>query len=110
MLHERAVALRRAGKSRREIREILGPMSNSTLDRALQGTPPPDWTRRPNAKDEARATARELRVQGRDYEEIAKHLAVSKSSVSLWVRDLPVPPRLSYEEIRRRAAEGAHRY
>ena len=26
------------------------------------------------------------------------------------MRDLPVPPRLSHEEIRRRAAEGAHRY
>ena len=110
MLRERAISLRREGKSRREIKEILGPMSNSTLDHALQGVPPADWTRRPNAKDEARAAARELRVQGHDYEEIANHLGVSKSSVSLWVRDLPVPPRLSYEEIRRRAAEGAHRY
>jgi len=110
VLRERAIGLRREGKSRREIKEILGPMSNSTLDHALQGVPPPDWTRRPNAKDDARATARELRVQGHDYEEIAKHLGVSKSSVSVWVRDLPVPPRLSYEEIRRRAAEGAHRY
>jgi len=110
VLRERAIGLRREGKSRREIKQILGPMSNSTLDHALQGVPPPDWTRRPNAKDEARAAARELRVQGHDYEEIANHLGVSKSSVSLWVRDLPVPPRLSYEEIRRRAAEGAHRY
>jgi len=110
VLRERAVGLRREGKSRREIKEILGPMSNSTLDHALQGVPPPDWTRRPNAKDDARATARELRVQGHDYEEIAKHLGVSKSSVSVWVRDLPVPPRLSYEENRRRSAEGVRRY
>ena len=110
VLRKRAIGLRREGKSRREIKQILGPMSNSTLDHALQGVPPADWTRRPNAKDEARAAARELRVQGHDYEEIANHLGVSKSSVSLWVRDLPVPPRLSYEEIRRRAAEGAHRY
>jgi len=110
VLREQAVVLRRQGKSRREIKDILGPMSNSTLDRALLGVPPPEWTRRPNAKDEVRATARELRAQGHDYEEIADHLGVSKSSVSLWVRDLPVPPRLSYEEIRRRAAEGAHRY
>ena len=110
MLHEQAVVLRRAGKSRREIKDILGPMSNSTLDEALQGVPPPEWTRRPNAKDDLRAQARALRAQGHDYKEIADHLGVSKSSVSLWVRDLPVPPRLSYEEIRRRAAEGAHRY
>jgi hypothetical protein len=110
VLRERAITLRRAGKSRREIKDILGPMSNSTLDDALQGVPPPDWTRRPNAKDDLHAQARELRVQGHDYEEIANHLGVSKSSVSLWVRDVPVPSRLSYEEIRRRAAEGAHRY
>jgi len=37
-------------------------------------------------------------------------LGVSKSSVSLWVRDMPRPPRLSYEETRKRAAEGARRY
>ena len=110
VLRERAISLRREGKSRREIKEILGPMSNSNLDDALQGIPPPEWTRRPNAKDEMRAAARQLRVQGHDYEEIANHLGVSRSSVSLWVRDVPVPSRLSYEEIRRRAAEGAHQY
>jgi hypothetical protein len=37
-------------------------------------------------------------------------LGVSKSSVSLWVRDLPRPPRLSVEECRKRSAEGARRY
>jgi transposase len=45
-----------------------------------------------------------------DYEEIAAALGVSKSSVSLWVRSLPLPARLSYAECRKRAAEGAHRY
>jgi len=88
-LRERAVALRRQGKSRRQIKEILGPMSNSTLDDALKGEPPPEWTRRPNAKDDLRDKARELRTQGLDYEEIAAALGVAKSSVSLWVRDLP---------------------
>ena len=110
LLRERAAALRREGKSRREIKEILGPMSNSTLDDALRGVPPPGWTRRPNAKDEKRAAARELRAQGLGYEEIADELDVAKSSVSLWVRDMPVPPRLSYEECRKRAAEGSRRY
>lgn len=109
-LRERAIALRREGRSRREIKEILGPMSNSTLNDALQGVPPPEWTRRPNAKDETRAAARELRSQGLDYEEIAEQLGVAKSSVSLWVRDMPIHPRLSYEERRKRAAEGARRY
>jgi len=109
-LREHIVQLRRDGKSRRQIKEILGPMSNSTLDEALKGEPPPEWTRRARAKDDLRERARELRVQGLDYEEIAGAVGVSKSSVSLWVRDLPIPERLSYEECRRRAAEGAHRY
>ena len=43
-----------------------------------------------------RANARELREQGLDYEEIADALGVSKGSVSLWVRDMPRPPHLSY--------------
>lgn len=110
MLRERAVALRLAGKSLREIRQILGPMSNSTLHGALRGTPPPVWTLRPNAKDDIKAQARELRTQGLAYDEIAARLDVSKSSVSLWVRDMPVPERLTYEECRKRAADGAHRY
>lgn len=109
-LREQAVALRRAGHSRREIKALLAITSNATLDKALRGEPPPEWTRRPNAKDEVRARARELRAQGLDYEEIVAALGVSKSSVSLWVRDMPRPPRLSYEESRKRAAEGARRY
>ena len=109
-VRERAVALRRAGRSRREIKEILGIGSNETLNEALRGEPPPEWTRRPRAKDDSRARARELREQGLDYEEIAAALGVSKSSVSLWVRDMPRPERLSYEECRKRSAEGSRLY
>jgi hypothetical protein len=109
-LRQRIVQLRREGKSRRQIKEIVGPMSNSTLDDALKGEPPPEWTRRARAKDDLRERARELRGQGLDYEEIAGVLGVSKSSVSLWVRDLPLPARLSYEECRKRADEGTRRY
>jgi transposase len=110
VLRERAVELRLAGKSLREIKEIIGPMSNTTLHDALKGTPSPAWTRRPNAKDDVQAQARELRGQGLAYHEIAARLGVSKSSVSLWVRDLPVPERLTYGECRKRAADGAQRY
>jgi hypothetical protein len=107
---EQAIALRRAGMSRRQIRETIGSISNAMLNWALQGEPPPDWTRRPNAKDAVRAQARGLREKGLDYEEIAAELGVSKGSVSLWVRDMPRPAHLSYEESRKRSAEGARRY
>jgi predicted transcriptional regulator len=105
-----AIALRRSGKSRREIKEILGITSNATLDKLLAGEPPPEWTRRPRAKDDLRAKARRLREQGLDYNRIAAELGVSKGSVSHWVSDMPWPDRLSYEECRKRAAEGVRRY
>lgn len=109
-LREQAIALRRAGKSRREIKDLLAITSNRTLNEALRGEPPQPWTWRTNAKDDLRAKARELRKQGLDYEDIVAELGVSKSSVSLWVRDLPRPPGLSYEECLKRSAEGVRRY
>src|SRR5215467_10993827 len=107
---EQAIALRRVGKSRREIKEILGVGSNATLNELLAGEPPLESTRRPNAKDDLHAKARRLRELGYDYNRIAAELGVSKSTVSAWVHDLPWPDRLSYEECRKRAAEGARRY
>jgi hypothetical protein len=109
-LREQAIALRRAGKSRREIKELLAITSNWTLNEVLRGEPPQPWTWRPNAKDDLRAKARDLREQGLGYEEIVTELGVSKSSVSLWVRDMPRPPGLSYEESRKRSADGVRRY
>ena len=64
-------------------------------------------TRHPNAKAGLRAKARELRLQGLGYDDIVAQLHVSKSSVSLWVRDLPRP--VSQEEARRRGTEAARR-
>jgi len=109
-LRVQAVALRRAGKSVRQIKQILGPIGNRALQEALRGEPPPEWTRRPNAKDDLRTMARHLRLQGLDYEEIVARLGVSKSSVSLWVRDLPRPPRVSPDECARRTSERMRRY
>jgi hypothetical protein len=85
-LREQATALRLAGKSLREIKEITGVTSNSRLSEALRGVPAQPWTRRPGAKDDLRAAARELRSRGYTYLEIVAELGVSKSSVSLWVR------------------------
>lgn len=64
----------------------------------------------PNAKDDLHAKARLLREQGYDYNRIAAELGVSKGTVSAWVHDMPWPDRLSYEECRKRAAEGVRRY
>lgn len=92
-LRDQAVALRRAGLSRRQIRDRLHVDNNDLLNRLLQGEPPPEWTKRPNAKDDLREKARELRLQGWTYDQIQVELGCSKSSISLWVRDLPKPER-----------------
>ncbi|GAB7033042.1 hypothetical protein AB0G35_07155 [Streptomyces sp. NPDC021749] len=93
-LRRQAVTLRRAGLSRRQIRDRLPlPLTDAALTRLLEGEPPPEWTKRPNAKDDLRAKARELPKQGRTYDEIVAELGVAKSSVSLWVRDLPKPQK-----------------
>ncbi len=106
-LRERAVALRRAGLSRRQIRDRLHVDNNDILNRLLEGKPPPEWTKRPNAKDDLRARARELRLQGWRYDQIQVELGCSKSSISLWVRDLPKPERKrSYAEAAAIARRG----
>ncbi|RST05981.1 hypothetical protein E2C00_09475 [Streptomyces sp. WAC05374] len=92
-LREQAVALRRQGLSRRQIRDRLHVDNNDILNRLLEGEPAPEWTKRPNAKDDLRAKARELRLQGMTYDQIQVELGCSKSSISLWVRDLPKPER-----------------
>ncbi|MFD8218550.1 hypothetical protein ACFV2U_33845 [Streptomyces sp. NPDC059697] len=109
-LRERAIALRRAGLSLRQIRDELQVHNKETLQRLVAGEPPPEWTKRPNAKDDLRDRARELRGQGWTYNEIQAELGCSKSSVSLWVRDLPHPePRCTPEEQRARMNAGLAR-
>jgi transposase len=90
-LREQALALRREGLSRRQIRDRLKVGNNDILNRLVQGEPPPEWTKRPRAKDDLRAKARELRAAGMTYDAIQVELGVSKSSISLWVRDMPKP-------------------
>ncbi|MEV5511209.1 hypothetical protein [Streptomyces orinoci] len=98
-LRKQAIALRQEGLSRRQIRDRLKVGSNDLLTRLLEGEPPPEWTKRPRAKDDLRARARELRAQGMTYDQIQLELGVSKSSISLWVRDLP-KPRKTPEQMR----------
>ncbi|MFH8800616.1 helix-turn-helix domain-containing protein [Streptomyces sp. NPDC017936] len=109
-LRERAVALRRAGHSLRQIRDELEVHNKETLQRLVEGEPPPEWTKRPRAKDDLRQRARELRQQGWTYNQIQAELGCSKSSVSLWVRDLPRPePKCAPEEQRARMNAGLAR-
>ncbi|MFB6550210.1 hypothetical protein [Streptomyces sp. NPDC056405] len=103
-LRERAVALRRKGLSRRQIRDRLHVDNNDILNRLLEGEPPPEWTKRPNAKDDVRERARELRLQGWTYDQIQVELGCSKGSISLWVRDLPKPERREPSEQAKLAA------
>ncbi|MET7798933.1 hypothetical protein [Streptomyces decoyicus] len=105
-LRPQAVALRRAGLSRRQIRDHLHVHNNDILNRLLEGVPAPDWTRRPNAKDDLRERARALRKEGRTYDEIQLELGCSKSSISLWVRDLPKPPPRTPQEASAIARRG----
>ncbi|MFI0926339.1 hypothetical protein ACH4TP_20760 [Streptomyces sp. NPDC021012] len=97
-LREQAITLRREGLSRRQIRDRLRVDNNDLLNRLLEGEPPPEWTKRPNAKDDLRDRARELRLQGWTYDQIQVELGCSKSSISLWVRDLPKPERKRTQE------------
>ncbi|MDX3750530.1 hypothetical protein [Streptomyces sp. AK08-02] len=106
-LRERAVALRREGLSLRQIRDELQVHNKEVLQRLVEGEPPPEWTKRPRAKDDLRERARELRQRGWTYNRIQAELGCSKSSVSLWVRDLPHPePKCSPEEQRERMNAG----
>ncbi|MGA5494419.1 hypothetical protein ACPCSP_08630 [Streptomyces cinereoruber] len=109
-LQEQAVALRREGLSLRQIRDRLKVYNNDLLHRLVKGEPAPEWTKRPNAKDDLRGRARELRLEGWTYDRIQVELGCSKSSISLWVRDLPKPePRYTEEERRARMNAGLAR-
>ncbi|MFM9371642.1 helix-turn-helix domain-containing protein [Streptomyces sp. Da 82-17] len=88
-LRQQAIELRRAGLSLREIRNELKVYNNDLLNHLVNGEPSP--ARRHRAKDDLRARARELRLQGWTYNRIQEELGCSKSSISLWVRDLPRP-------------------
>jgi hypothetical protein len=109
-LRDQAIALRLSGKSRREIKAILSIGSNETLNNALRGVPPPTWMFRPRAKGDLDEKPLGMRSRGCTYDETAAELGVSKGSVARLERDLPRRDRLSYEECRRRNAEGVASY
>jgi hypothetical protein len=56
-----------------------------------------------------REQARALRARGATLAEIVAALGVSKSSASIWVRDVPVPPRPGRRSARRRGPNALQR-
>src|SRR3954469_20925334 len=108
----RARLLRREGKTYDEIRAVVGPVSDDRLQTWLAGIPRPPQTRRSHPLTQERRRARQLRVAGATYDEIAAELCVSKGSLSLWLRDLPVPARVKQrraEHLRRMRGHGGGR-
>ncbi|MGS2614148.1 helix-turn-helix domain-containing protein [Micromonospora sp. LZ34] len=84
----------------REIRARTGLGRNRVYE-LLRGVPAPERTRRPNAKDELRAEAVELRGLGRSVNDIASQLGVAKSTAYQWVKHLPLDPDEKVAERRR---------
>ncbi|GIL28889.1 helix-turn-helix domain-containing protein [Actinocatenispora comari] len=77
------------GLSKSQIAGRLG-VSTGLLSQWLRGVDPPAWTKRPNAKDDLRERARELRRQHHSVPEIATELGIVKSTAYQWVRDIPL--------------------
>jgi transposase len=77
------------GLSRSQLMKVFG-VGNGTLREWLRGTQPPEWTRRPRAKDDLHGEAVELRRGGATVPEIAEALGVSKSTAYLWTRHMPL--------------------
>jgi transposase len=90
------------GLSVGQIQWRLG-VSKHVLTEWLRGLPPPAWTARPNAKDDVRARAVELRAIGWSVNDIAAELGVARSTAWLWVRDMPLDP-----DSERATAKRAH--
>ena len=86
-----AIQLRLEGHTRSQIAQAFGMKSGGrTIDEWLRGIPAPAWSKRPTAKDDLRAVAETMRRQGHSYSEIRQVVGVSTSSLSLWLRDIPL--------------------
>jgi Homeodomain-like domain len=83
------------------IRELLG-VSREQIEDWLRGVPAPDWTKRPNAKDELHARAVEMRNAGHSVPSIARELGVARSTAWQWTKHIPLADDTA-EAQRRRA-------
>ena len=87
---EKARELRWLGFSTPQIAKMLAVRSHSTVRDWVADIPIPEWTKRPRAKDDLREIARAMRRDGRSYREIRALVPVSKSTLSLWLKDVPI--------------------
>lgn len=92
------------GLSRSQLIKIFG-VSNGTLTDWLRGIEPPEWTRRPNAKDEKRREAAALREAGWSINDIAARLGVAKSTAFNWVGHVPLDPDSERAQEKRELAK-----
>src|SRR5437588_804690 len=86
----KARELRLLGFSTPQIARMLAVKSHRTISDWTRGIPNPEWTKRPNAKDDLREVARAMRLEGRSYREIRAVVPVSKSTLSLWLKDVAI--------------------
>ena len=92
------------GLSLAELMKQFG-VGSATLTEWLRGIEPPAWTRRPNAKDELRAEAIQLRGEGWSVNDLAERLGVAKSTAYAWVKHLPLDPDAGRARQKREHAE-----
>lgn len=79
------------GLSAGQIQQRLG-VGRYRLYEWLRGVPAPEWTRRPNAKDELRGRAQRLRRDGWSVPEIAVEVEVARSTAFRWTRQIALDP------------------
>ena len=87
---QKARELRWLGFSTPQIAKMLAVKSPRTISDWTADIPNPEWTKRPRAKDDLRVVARKMRQEGRSYREIRAVVPVSKSTLSLWLKDVPI--------------------
>lgn len=89
------------GLSRSQLMERFG-VGSGTLSEWLRGLEAPAWTQRPNAKDDLRDLAIEMRGEGCSVPKIASDLGVSKSTAYLWTKHIPLDSTPAEKEERKR--------
>jgi hypothetical protein len=86
--------LRRQGKTYDEIREVIGPIDDTTLFRWLRGIArPPETNRTGMAKPELRRKARQMRGQGFTTSEITEATGIGSGTICAWTKDIGLSPQ-----------------